>query len=93
MEFKYTRTLEEWKNLAKKELKGKDADSLIWTTPEGIEIQPLYTEENIKDLNHLGTIPGFPPFLRGPKATMYTGRPWTVRQYSGFSTAKDAPIE
>jgi len=90
MESIYTRTLEEWKNLAKKELKGKDADSLIWTTPEGIEIQPLYTEENIKDLNHLGTIPGFPPFLRGPKATMYTGRPWTVRQYSGFSTAKES---
>jgi len=90
MESKYTRTLEEWKNLAKKELKGKDADSLIWTTPEGIDIQPLYTEENIKDLKHLGSMPGFVPFLRGPKATMYTGRPWTVRQYSGFSTAKES---
>ena len=90
MESKFSRTLEEWKNLASKELKGKNSDTLIWTTPEGIDIQPLYTENDLKGLDHLHSLPGFSPFLRGPKATMYAGRPWTIRQYAGFSTAKES---
>jgi len=87
---KFSRTLEEWKELAKEELKGKNSDTLIWTTPEGIDIQPLYTEKDLNELKHINTMPGFLPFLRGPKATMYTGRPWTIRQYAGFSTAKES---
>jgi len=83
-----SRTLKEWSELAKKELKGADSDSLIWQTPEGINIQPLYSEKDLEGLSHIGGIPGLEPFLRGPKATMYTGRPWTIRQYAGFSTAK-----
>ncbi len=90
MESKFSRTLEEWKELAKEELKGKNSDALIWTTPEGIEIEPLYIEEDLNDLKHIGSMPGFLPFLRGPKATMYTGRPWTIRQYAGFSNAKES---
>ena len=65
MESKFSRTLEEWKNLASKELKGKNSDTLIWTTPEGIDIQPLYTENDLKGLDHLHSLPGFSPFLRG----------------------------
>ena len=85
-----SRTLKEWIELVQKELKGNDSDSLIWKTPEGIDIQPLYTEKDLEGLSHLGGLPGLAPFLRGPKATMYTGRPWTVRQYAGFSTAKES---
>ena len=85
-----SRTLKEWVELVKKELKGNDSDSIIWKTPEGIDIQPLYTEKDLEGLSHLGGIPGLAPFLRGSKATMYTGRPWTVRQYAGFSTAKES---
>ena len=83
-----SRTLKEWSELAKKELKGADSDSLIWQTPEGIDIQPLYSEKDLDEFSHIGGVPGLEPFLRGPKATMYTGRPWTIRQYAGFSTAK-----
>ena len=85
-----SRTLKEWVELVKKELKGNDSDSIIWKTPEGIDIQPLYIEKDLEGLSHLGGVPGLAPFLRGPKATMYTGRPWTVRQYAGFSTAKES---
>ena len=85
-----SRTLKEWIELVQKELKGNDSDSLIWKTPEGIDIQPLYTEKDLEGLSHLGGIPGLAPFVRGSKATMYTGRPWTVRQYAGFSTAKES---
>ena len=84
------RTIKEWVNLAKNELKGKDSDTLVWKTPEGIDIQPLYTKNDLEGLSHLGGLPGFEPFLRGPKATMYAGRPWTIRQYAGFSTAKES---
>ena len=84
------RSLKEWADLAKKELKGKNSDSLVWTTPEGIKIQPLYTKSDIAELDHLESLPGQFPFIRGPKATMYAGRPWTIRQYSGFSTAKES---
>ena len=80
----------EWAARAQKELKGADAASLIWETPEGIPVKPLYTVEDLEGLEHTHTLPGAPPFVRGPRATMYAGRPWTVRQYAGFSTAEDS---
>ncbi len=80
----------DWLNLATSELKGKDPDTLTWHTAEGIDIKPLYTEADLAGIDHLGTLPGHAPFLRGPKATMYAGRPWTIRQYAGFSTAEDS---
>ncbi|WP_374290257.1 methylmalonyl-CoA mutase [Paenirhodobacter enshiensis] len=79
---------EEWTKHAQKELKDRPLDSLTWKTLEGIDVQPLYTEDDLTGLSHLGTMPGFAPFLRGPRATMYAGRPWTIRQYAGFSTAE-----
>ncbi|SHI38610.1 methylmalonyl-CoA mutase [Wenxinia saemankumensis] len=79
-----------WADRARKELKGRDPEDLTWRTLEGIEIRPLYTEDDIAGLDHLGTIPGAPPYLRGPRATMYAGRPWTIRQYAGFSTAEES---
>lgn len=82
--------LEDWRQLASKELKGADPDSLTWHTLEGIEVKPLYTEDDIKGLPHLGSLPGIEPFTRGPRATMYVGRPWTIRQYAGFSTAEES---
>ncbi|WP_285671339.1 methylmalonyl-CoA mutase [Paralimibaculum aggregatum] len=81
---------ETWRRLAEKELKGRDPDSLIWETPEGIAVKPLYTEADTADLAHLGQVPGVAPFTRGVRATMYTGRPWTIRQYAGFSTAEES---
>ncbi|PHQ56705.1 MAG: methylmalonyl-CoA mutase [Porticoccus sp.] len=78
----------EWAALAAKETKGKTPEDLVWNTPEGIAVKPLYTAEDLADLAHLDNLPGFSPFKRGPKATMYAGRPWTVRQYAGFSTAE-----
>ncbi|MEZ5726502.1 MAG: methylmalonyl-CoA mutase family protein, partial [Paracoccaceae bacterium] len=85
-----TNKKEEWRALAEKELKGKPVDSLNWDTLEGIEVKPLYTEEDVAGLDHLGTLPGIEPFTRGPRATMYAGRPWTIRQYAGFSTAEES---
>ncbi len=84
------RTLADWEKLAAKELRDKPVSSLDWTTPEGIVVKPLYTAADLETLETLGSLPGFPPFTRGPKATMYTGRPWTVRQYAGFSTAEES---
>jgi methylmalonyl-CoA mutase len=81
-------TPEQWRELATKESKGKSPDEMVWNTPEGIPIKPLYSAEDLEGLDHLGNLPGFKPFVRGPRATMYTGRPWTVRQYAGFSTAE-----
>ncbi|KQU74400.1 methylmalonyl-CoA mutase [Aminobacter sp. DSM 101952] len=80
-------TKDAWKKLAEREIKAPP-DTLTWNTPEGIEVKPLYTAEDLEGVGHLGTLPGFEPFLRGPRATMYTGRPWTIRQYAGFSTAE-----
>jgi methylmalonyl-CoA mutase len=80
--------MQDWQTLVKKETKGLSADELMWQTPEGITIKPLYTAEDTKDLKYIDNLPGFAPFKRGPKATMYAGRPWTVRQYAGFSTAE-----
>ncbi|MFJ6321454.1 MULTISPECIES: methylmalonyl-CoA mutase [unclassified Rhizobium] len=81
------RSLEEWASLAEKELKASP-ETLTWETPEGIAVKPLYTEADTADLPHLSSLPGFAPFTRGPRATMYAGRPWTIRQYAGFSTAE-----
>ena len=83
-------SLENWKKNALNELKRTEIDSFVVETPEGIVIKPLYTSSDVNSLEHLDTIPGEIPFLRGPKATMYTGRPWTVRQYAGFSTASES---
>lgn len=79
-----------WRDLAEAELRGKPLDALTWKTLEGIEVQPLYTAEDVEGLPHLGTIPGEAPYTRGVKATMYAGRPWTIRQYAGFSTAEES---
>src|ERR1700676_3771066 len=84
------KTLADWEKAAAKELRDKPLSSLDWTTPEGIVVKPLYTAADLENLETLGSLPGFPPFTRGPKATMYTGRPWTVRQYAGFSTAEES---
>ena len=81
---------DEWKKIAEKELRGRPLDDLNWNTLEGIEVKPLYTEDDLTDVDHLGTIPGAAPFTRGVKATMYAGRPWTIRQYAGFSTAEES---
>jgi methylmalonyl-CoA mutase len=82
--------IERWRELARKELRGEDPTSLVWETPEGIPLKPLYTAEDLEQLEHIDTLPGLFPFLRGPRATMYTYRPWTVRQYAGFSTAEES---
>ena len=79
-----------WRALAEKELKGRPLSDLTWYTLEGIAVEPLYTEEDVEGLGHLGSLPGFEPFVRGPRATMYAGRPWTIRQYAGFSTAEES---
>jgi methylmalonyl-CoA mutase len=83
------KSLEEWRALAEKEVKG-DVDGLRWSTPEGIEVEPLYTAADLEDLEAVDTLPGFEPFLRGVRATMYANRPWTIRQYAGFSTAEES---
>jgi len=83
-------TRDDWRALAQKELKGQDPDELTWQTPEGIGVKPLYTGEDLKGVDHLGSMPGHPPYTRGPRATMYTNRPWTLRQYAGFSTAEES---
>ncbi len=82
--------IKKWKDLATKELRGKPLESLDWKTPEGIAVKPLYTAEDLKEMEHLNSVPGFEPYVRGPRATMYAGRPWTIRQYAGFSTAKES---
>ena len=82
--------LSDWKDLAEKELRGKKLDTLNVKTAEGIEIKPLYTERDLKGLDYLNSVPGEEPFVRGPRATMYAGRPWTIRQYAGFSTAAES---
>ena len=80
----------EWHKLAEKELKEKKFDDLVWRTPEGIDVKPLYTAEDINNIQHEIGMPGLPPYTRGPRATMYSNRPWTIRQYAGFSTAEES---
>jgi len=82
-------TYEDWKKKFKKDT-GKDVDEFIWHTMEQIDVHPLYTKEDIKDFEHINYMAGVPPFLRGPYSTMYVQRPWTVRQYAGFSTAEES---
>ncbi|MBI3504155.1 MAG: methylmalonyl-CoA mutase [Proteobacteria bacterium] len=82
--------LADWDKLARAELKGAAPDSLAWTSPEGIVVKPLYTEADLAGLEHVGGMPGIAPYVRGPRATMYTNRPWTIRQYAGFSTAEES---
>jgi methylmalonyl-CoA mutase len=86
---------EQWQKLAEGELRGRPAASLDWTTSEGIRVKPLYTVADLEQIEKAGfdwrgAMPGFPPYLRGPRATMYANRPWTIRQYSGFSTAEES---
>ncbi|NNF90549.1 MAG: methylmalonyl-CoA mutase [Boseongicola sp.] len=80
----------DWKALAEKELRGRSLAEIEWETLEGIRVKPLYTAEDIAGLDHIDSLPGFAPFTRGVKATMYAGRPWTIRQYAGFSTAEES---
>ncbi|MBX6322756.1 MAG: methylmalonyl-CoA mutase [Rhodospirillaceae bacterium] len=87
-------SLADWEALARRELRareggGREPDDLVWRTPEGIAVKPLYTAADLERLEHLDTLPGFAPYLRGVRATMYANRPWTVRQYGGFSTAEE----
>ena len=78
----------EWKTAVEKEIQGRSVEDLEWETPEGIQIKPLYTAEDLENLEAFKTFPGFSPYLRGSRASMYVGRPWTVRQYAGFSSAR-----
>ena len=86
------KSLKDWVKLASKELKEKTTSPLVWNTPDGIKIKALYTKEDLEGLSHINNLPGFPPYTRGTKATMYRGRPWTIRQYAGFSTAKESNL-
>ncbi|MFU8864784.1 MAG: methylmalonyl-CoA mutase [Rhodobacterales bacterium] len=81
---------DKWHEQALKELRARPIEDLTWKTLEGIEVQPLYTQDDVADLPHLGSLPGLAPYTRGVKATMYAGRPWTIRQYAGFSTAEES---
>ena len=80
---------QQWRKAVEQQT-GKSFDDLIWKTVEQIDVKPIYTQDDLKDLEHLGYVAGIPPFLRGPYATMYIVRPWTVRQYAGFSTAEES---
>ena len=82
--------LEAWTTLVEKETRGRAPADLAWRTPEGIDVKPLYTAEDLEGLEHLDSLPGFAPFVRGPRASMYAGRPWTLRQYAGYSTAEES---
>jgi methylmalonyl-CoA mutase len=83
-------TLEQWARAAAKSAPNGEVDALNWVTPEGITVKPLYTSKDTEHLPFADTLPGFEPFIRGPQATMYAVRPWTIRQYAGFSTAEDS---
>ncbi|HTY70049.1 MAG TPA: methylmalonyl-CoA mutase family protein, partial [Alphaproteobacteria bacterium] len=83
-------TIADWERLARQEIKRESLDPLTWTTPEGITVKPLYTAADLEGLEAIHSLPGFAPYLRGPRATMYANRPWTIRQYAGFSTAEES---
>jgi methylmalonyl-CoA mutase len=85
-----TEGFDRWRELAAKELRGADPDSLTWQTPEGVDVRPLYTADDLEALECVDGLPGLEPFVRGPRATMYANRPWTIRQYAGFSTAEES---
>ena len=82
--------LKAWEELATKQMKGRHPDDMTWETPEGVPIKVLYTQADTEKLKHNDTLPGMAPYVRGPMATMYAGRPWTIRQYAGFSTAEES---
>ncbi len=82
--------LDDWAKAAAKSAPGGEVGALNWQTPDGISVKPLYTAEDLQGLAHTNTLPGFEPFIRGPQATMYAVRPWTIRQYAGFSTAEES---
>ena len=82
--------LDDWKKAATKSAPGGNVDALNWITSEGIVVKPLYTKQDVADLPYTDTLPGLPPYIRGPQATMYAVRPWTIRQYAGFSTAEES---
>lgn len=82
--------IESWRALAERELRGKTVDALETRSPDGLPIKPLYTADDLLELECVNTLPGLFPFVRGPRATMYAGRPWTLRQYAGFSTAEES---
>ena len=82
--------IDEWKQRAEKELKGTKIEETYWQTPEGIEVKSLYTAEDLDGIAHVNSLPGTEPYTRGPRSTMYAGRPWTIRQYAGFSTAEES---
>ncbi|MDH5206419.1 MAG: methylmalonyl-CoA mutase family protein, partial [Hylemonella sp.] len=79
-----------WQQAAAKSAPNGDVDALNWVTPDGIVVKPLYTAQDTAGLPYPDTLPGFEPYLRGPQATMYASRPWTIRQYAGFSTAEES---
>jgi methylmalonyl-CoA mutase len=83
-------SLADWQNAAAKSAPDGDVEALNWHTPDGITVKPLYTAADVAGLPHTNTLPGFEPFIRGPQATMYAVRPWTIRQYAGFSTAEES---
>src|SRR4051812_18601953 len=83
-------SVDEWKQAAARSAPGGKVEALDWITPDGIAIKPLYTAGDLAGLRYANTLPGFAPFLRGPQATMYAARPWTIRQYAGFSTAEES---
>ena len=84
-------TPEAWREVASKQMKGKNPDELIRDTAEGIPIRPLYTAQDTQDLEYADTMPGISPYVRGPQATMYAGRPWTIRQYAGTDIHNSPP--
>lgn len=83
-------SVDQWREFATQQMKGTNPDSLTWNTAEGIDIKCLYTQQDTADLKFTDTMPGMAPYIRGPQATMYAGRPWTIRQYAGFSTAEES---
>ena len=83
-------SIEAWSKAAAKSAPGGNLDTLNWQTPDGITVKPLYTAADTRHLSYANTLPGFEPYLRGPQATMYAVRPWTIRQYAGFSTAEES---
>ncbi len=82
--------LEQWRRAAREELRDREAESIVWKTPDGIEVKPLYTAADLEGLEFTDTLPGLWPYLRGPRATMYVNRAWTIRQYAGYSTAEES---
>ena len=81
-------TLDAWEKAAAKQAPGGDVANLVWHTPEGLQVKALYTRKDVENLEFADTLPGIAPFLRGPQPTMYAVKPWTIRQYAGFSTAE-----